>query len=655
METVFSLRYSIIIVFLFITITSEAQRTTYYVSSSGSDGANGLTPATAWQTFANVTNLNNATIRFNRGNTFTGSLKINGNNDTIATYGSGAMPIFTGFTTLSFGSVVSGIAQAPCSSCTTNLNMVQVDGFQVPLCRWPNNQYRFFQSFTTNSITDSFLSDSVSFVGGNVVIRNNYDQIESVPILSQSHGTITFGSLPGPIATAGFGYFIQKDSLTLDTTYEWYLSQQGINQIKMYFGGSSPSSHIVKATTVDTVISIWQHHKNVVIDSIDIEGATLFGIYQDLDTACVTINCKANFCGACGWYNYRTYQCSAINCNMQQNNVWGMCNAYDASIPNTMALISHDTLNCNGNMIGQSFYDQSNGYKNIYSRGFLAVVEYVSSDTCGYDGIHTYWDSIGRYCDIKHFCRFMMDGGGWYHLGFTDTNAHHRLYKNVIHDGFTNPNYGTPTTNVFVEGIYVDAVNNNVIEDSNTVYNVPDGAYFIHDSRQITLTNNIAYNTGISLKIQGDDPTRPVNNIIAKHNQFGQANTIQQICNFSTYNGAYWISLPSILVDSNYYCTSYPTPYNLFGGSGTSPYNIITNYAGFGDSITSDQHSKLFIYPTSFQPNPTSSPLNNSFFVRYANVFGQTFLGTAIIPPFYSFVLFGDPLLGIGNHKKISR
>jgi hypothetical protein len=58
--------------------TSTCVGTQYYVSNSGSDSANGLSPATAWQTIAHVSSFSSFTagqcINFNGGQTFSGNL-----------------------------------------------------------------------------------------------------------------------------------------------------------------------------------------------------------------------------------------------------------------------------------------------------------------------------------------------------------------------------------------------------------------------------------------------------------------------------------------------------------------------------------------------------------------------------------------------------
>jgi len=72
---------------------------TYYVSSNGSDGNNGLTISTPWQTLNKVQNNVSVgdSVLFSRGSKFTGTLSLNNKNDIFfGSYGTGRQPLFWG-------------------------------------------------------------------------------------------------------------------------------------------------------------------------------------------------------------------------------------------------------------------------------------------------------------------------------------------------------------------------------------------------------------------------------------------------------------------------------------------------------------------------------------------------------------------------------
>src|SRR5437870_5324703 len=85
-----------------------ANATTYYVSNSGNDSNNGTSTSTPWRTLSKVNSFFNSlkpgdNVLLNRGEVFYGKITIGKSGTstariTIGAYGSGAMPVITGFT-----------------------------------------------------------------------------------------------------------------------------------------------------------------------------------------------------------------------------------------------------------------------------------------------------------------------------------------------------------------------------------------------------------------------------------------------------------------------------------------------------------------------------------------------------------------------------
>jgi hypothetical protein len=107
-----------------------ASAITYYVSASGNNNANGLTPSTPWQTISKVNAPGNGItyqpgdfILFNRGDSWTGTAlntAASGTSSaqiTYGAYGTGAAPILDG----------NGIA----TLVNINHNFITLDGFQL--------------------------------------------------------------------------------------------------------------------------------------------------------------------------------------------------------------------------------------------------------------------------------------------------------------------------------------------------------------------------------------------------------------------------------------------------------------------------------------------------------------------------------------------
>src|ERR1700692_1314172 len=99
----------LLLAFSFIFLTANA--TTYYFSASGDDANNGTSISTPWKTlnkfnsvFASKSPGDN--FLFNRGDVFYGKIIISRSGSsaapiTIGAYGTGAMPVITGFTSVS--------------------------------------------------------------------------------------------------------------------------------------------------------------------------------------------------------------------------------------------------------------------------------------------------------------------------------------------------------------------------------------------------------------------------------------------------------------------------------------------------------------------------------------------------------------------------
>lgn len=108
--------HTLLVVFLIAALVSAASReglgqTTYFVSPTGSDSADGLTPVTAWRS---VEQANQATLGagdkllFERGGMWRDSLQITAQGTDaapiiIGAYGSGSAPLFRGSDSLSAG------------------------------------------------------------------------------------------------------------------------------------------------------------------------------------------------------------------------------------------------------------------------------------------------------------------------------------------------------------------------------------------------------------------------------------------------------------------------------------------------------------------------------------------------------------------------
>src|SRR3954447_15021954 len=114
-----------------------------------------------------------------------------GNNPiTYTSYGSGANPVITGFTTLTGWNLYGGRIFYT-SLDVANLNLVSINGAVKGMGRFPNTGYLNYESHSNNAaITDNQLSASPSWTGGEVVIRKYRWIIDRHKITAHSGNTL---------------------------------------------------------------------------------------------------------------------------------------------------------------------------------------------------------------------------------------------------------------------------------------------------------------------------------------------------------------------------------------------------------------------------------------------------------------------------------
>ena len=132
-------KFLFVVLILFST-TSHAK--TYYISATGNNSNDGLSPATAWQTIAKVNSFNfaaNDNILFNRGDSFYGGIIVKTGGLNFGAYGAGAKPIITGLSTFTGWVNLGGnIWEAPVTNVKKGVNLVLRSGIIQQVGRYPN-------------------------------------------------------------------------------------------------------------------------------------------------------------------------------------------------------------------------------------------------------------------------------------------------------------------------------------------------------------------------------------------------------------------------------------------------------------------------------------------------------------------------------------
>jgi hypothetical protein len=288
---------------------------TYYVSTSGSDGNNGTTELTPFQTLGHVNSLDlepGDRVLFKCGDVWHGEQLVvddsgvTGNPITFGSYPedcvdkpvfSGSLPI-TGWT-LELGNVyVADLSTGDnAGNFPHGINQLFRSGQRLTMGRWPNldagaGGYAFVEGHSagSNQITDDQLPSGVNWTGAIVHIKNIRWSMLDRRITGSSGHTLTLNEglsclISGWTNCVDWGYFINNHRQTLDQDGEWYYDS-GANRVYVYSASGTPSDVegsvvLEEATTLrhgGIMLSDGSATSHVVIDNVAIENWFNHGI-----------------------------------------------------------------------------------------------------------------------------------------------------------------------------------------------------------------------------------------------------------------------------------------------------------------------------------------------------------------------------------------
>jgi hypothetical protein len=124
--------HSFLCLTLSLLFSFSLQAKNYYVSATGNDANDGLTTSTPWQTIAKINSTVFASgdvVLFKRGDSFFGGITVSGSNTSFNAYGTGALPVVSGFAALtSWTSQGSGIWKCNLPAAGNSLKVVTING-----------------------------------------------------------------------------------------------------------------------------------------------------------------------------------------------------------------------------------------------------------------------------------------------------------------------------------------------------------------------------------------------------------------------------------------------------------------------------------------------------------------------------------------------
>lgn len=548
---------------------------TYYVSASGSDGAAGTSPATAWRSLRRVqAALDDGTIQpgtqvlFRRNGTYRGSLRLTAEMSgaprapvTIGAYGDGRRPVLSaGVALRTWVAAGDGRWSARCPACDRRPTLLAIDGVPQPLARWPNldegdEGYRYYTGFAgRRTVVDTALpgagAPTEDWTGGELVLRTAAWILDRLPIAEHDGATFRLGRPAVYDIEPGYGYFVQDHPAAMDRQGEWVWS--GAGRTITVQSETRPPDGAVEVSAASEVIGI-EGARHVVIRDLGLSGGQLGNLRADDCSRVIVRNVRSGPTGGVG-IALRGCQRSEVLSSLVHD-------ALDLGI---------DTESCTrcrvrGNRILDTALLAGMGqggdghYLGARVGGPGTLFERNVVDGVGYLGIDIRGASVVRQNLVRDFNRVKVDGGGIYSYDVADLV----ITENIVRDA-RGSNAGIPWPTVGTHGIYVDDGSANVEVRGNSVVGVGSSGVYVHNGTEVDIVANTLVGTGeagLTLTDDDIDPS-PLSGV------FASGNTVvidRQGVPVMAVNGTTAVPVVDFLtvlgeIDANRYCGIFEEP-----------------------------------------------------------------------------------------------
>jgi hypothetical protein len=599
----------ILAISIFFCLHSSAQNTYYFatVASGGNDSRTATQARSSATPWATITKLNTEwaagtfqpgdTIRFKRGDTFSGSITpvTNGTateDIVVSAYGTGAKPIISGYTTISTWNSLSlnvWESSTAITSSTTELFHLSIDGHAQRMAREPdvtdaNEGYRTIKSHTSNTALTvaGFNPTSPSLVGKRAAVRTIRYLFDTLTIASVAwngtDGTITFARGANLAFINGYGFFITRDSNAVDQHGEWYYNPVS-KKVRVYTA-TNPSNYSIKAATTNTLLNI-SSDNYLRFEYLSFEGANQYSIQlSNGGSSNITFD-SCQFLGAGSKIlhvtggNSTNTDWTFNRCLMRDSEGYGL----DFRSTGSRMRVTNCTIRQIATLAGMNATGdrQSSTCININS-GDLHQINDNDIDSIGYIGIKVggsnYSQALRNY--IRHFCMTLDDGGGiyWGYQGEQTVRLGNLIQYNTVVDAHSAKE-GTNSTFAIAHGIYLDDNSNGIRVWDNNIANVAGAGIFLHNTWASSFMRNTVID-GFTEQIgfQHDEPDHPIDTDTIMYNKligrYRVAAGNPYIIQYRVYNpdDATNGELTTIgKIDSNYYIRPNQDSTSSTGGS----------------------------------------------------------------------------------------
>lgn len=494
-------RYILYIHFALTLPISAVFPRTFYFSMYGDDrrtSTEAQNLSTPWRTIQKLNTLNllpGDTILFKCEEVYYGSINVrysgtSVNNIVFSSYGIGQLPVIYGSMQITeWIDLGKDIYKSQLNEEIVGVMEVFFNNVPGMLARYPNKKYLLTDGGSENRYIEykSVLDYEMDTGFVEAVIKTERFFLEKKKISQFAQGRLKLISPTEKEIRPGWGFFLQNDKCFLDTIGEWWYNTKS-KELYVY-SPENISMLNVDAVVANDGISI-RGQKHISISNLEIMKFSDNALYlSDCEDISISL-CHLSFVNLNG---IKLERCS--NIKMDSNSI-SHCNSNGIQVYfGKDIIVESNSINSIGLKAGRG--EERGGSKfiginfpwgNTNSRISRNII-----DSIGYTAIQFHGENIIVEKNIVYdYCQVLDDGGGIFIAVNKDFG--NIIKRNIIMPR-TVPNITGTNHNEYslIEGIYVDWRSANILIDSNTVTNTDDGIK-IHNSSNITISNNICYN-----------------------------------------------------------------------------------------------------------------------------------------------------------------
>lgn len=631
----------------------------YYISTTGSDAADGLTLQTAMSE-----NKGNGfafqpgdVVNLFRGQKYSQTLTVPASGAAGSTIrytatGTGANPLISVYRALTDWAPSAGNIYYAALDVNPRNVFIKLDGVIRAAGRWPKTGFKEYTSGGVGYTNGPDIAD-IPFppAGGEIVTRPYRYEFARNLITGRTGNNLEFagGNQYGnneQSKEGGKAFFIQQHMGTLTGDGDWYYDGTA-KRLYMYFAGA-PAGRSVLAGGADYAIKCEQSF--ITFENIDFEGANLAGVLATGN------NLEFKQCNSVGGVGGDFYKVAGDHITIQQGVTRNSLNNGIGSNQSTNLLIDRQTIENTGLIPGAGASGNQTYSGIMTNRGSIEVRDCVIKNT-GYAPLNIQCnDFVIRRNDIQHGCNNLDDAGGTY---LVDPDNVPNKTNKIVEDNIIRYMPGAVAHTLgeifpMAVGGYADNYMSDVLFQRNTFYSGGWCAALINGGKNNRFLNNKFFDFdeyAFVINKQRIGSTDVSGNVITG-NMFYCKNSTQGFYNFYT-DGS---ENPGGFAQYNHNIYIRPLAGGVFAAVNEESGMSFENWKTLTGQ---DQNSKLITTNTAnlanvlLAFNPTAEPLTISLDGLYIDAYGTQYKNSYIINAYDSVILFRKISKGFEKNQKL--